>query len=181
MDPIRDTQTCFRALTDATSRPGTVHEVSTSPADHAVLATLVDHEVTCYTPDETIRTALANEERLTPADRTSADFVHAPAGTDGAVREFARGSLKEPSDGATVVYRVDRLATAPNGTGGWTHLDLTGPGVPGERTLAVDGLPAEEAQALADAQSTYPRGVDAILTSEAQVAALPRSVTLEVA
>ena len=182
MDPVHDTRACFRALVDAQSRPGTVQSVEAGRADHAVLATLVDHEVSLATSDDEIASALASEGRLTEAATTEADIVHALEPTDGAVREFDRGTLEEPSDGATVVYRVDGLtedeASAPDR---WTTLRVSGPGVPGERTVGVDGFPADEATALADAQSTYPRGVDAVLAAGDRITAIPRSVTLEVA
>lgn len=182
MDPVHDTRACFRALVDAQSRPGTVQATDRARADHAVIATLVDHEVSLATTDSAIASALASEGRLTEAAPEDADIVHATEPTDGAVREYDRGTLEEPSDGATVVYRVDGLHedtdAAPDD---WTTLSLEGPGVPGQRSIAVEGLPAAEARALADAQSTYPRGVDAVLTTENRIAAVPRSITLEVA
>lgn len=179
MDPVHDTRTCFRALVDAMSRPGTIHELQTPPADHAVLATLVDHEVTLYTTDEEISEALAREGRLSEAPRSEAAIVHATESTDGGVRELTRGTRKEPSGGATIVYRVDGLFVGDEAQEELT-LELQGPGVPGRRTLAVDGFPAAEARALADAQSSYPRGVDAVLATEYTIAALPRSVNMEV-
>jgi alpha-D-ribose 1-methylphosphonate 5-triphosphate synthase subunit PhnH len=181
MDPVHDTRGCFRALVDAMGRPGTVHESGAAPADYAVVATLVDHEVPFHTPDETIRQALANEGRLTTADLPDASIVHAPEPTDGRVVEMTRGSLKEPSDGATVIYRVDGLAEGVQSAAGWTTLRLSGPGVPDERLVSVRGFPAEEARALAGAQSSYPRGVDAVFATTSDVAAVPRSVELGVA
>ena len=58
-------------------------------------------------------------------------------------------------------------------------MHLQGPGVPGERTLAVD-LPASELEALATARS-YPQGVDAVFAADETVAAIPRSTSVEVA
>lgn len=179
MDPVADTQGCFRALVGAMSRPGTVHETPASPADHAVLATLVDHEVRCYTTDETIKTALANEGRLSEAPMSQADIVHVTTPTDGDVETLQEGSLKEPSEGATIVYRVDGLSTGTESTPA-TSLSLSGPGIDGERTLSVDGVPASEAESIARAQSGYPQGVDAIVATDSELAALPRSVELEV-
>jgi alpha-D-ribose 1-methylphosphonate 5-triphosphate synthase subunit PhnH len=180
VDPVHDTRACFRALVDAMSRPGTVATAPTEPADHAVLSTLVDHEVTCFTPDETVRTALENEGRLTATEAERASIVHAPDPGECPVGDLRRGSLKEPSDGATVVYRVDGLEASPPGDAG-TALVVSGPGVPGRRRLAVEGLTPNDARELADAQSTYPRGVDAVLTTGRSIAAIPRSVALEVA
>jgi alpha-D-ribose 1-methylphosphonate 5-triphosphate synthase subunit PhnH len=179
VDPVADTQQCFRTLVAAMSRPGTVHETPTSPADHAVLATLVDHEVSCYTTDETIRTALANEGRLTEASMTAADIVHATTPTDGAVETLRSGSLTEPSEGATIVYRVTELIPESANSSA-TTLSLSGPGIKDTRTLAVEGLPASEATSISRAQSEYPQGVDVIVATETALAALPRSVELEV-
>jgi alpha-D-ribose 1-methylphosphonate 5-triphosphate synthase subunit PhnH len=171
IDPVHDTRATFRALCTAMSRPGTVQSVP-EPADHAVLATLVDHEVSLATPDEELRQALDREGRLQTAPPASADLLHARGAPDWDVREATRGSLVEPSDGATVVYRVD----------GWegTRLGIRGPGVPGRRELAV-ALPPPELERLAAAGADYPRGVDAVFATADAVAAVPRSSTLEVA
>ena len=181
IDPVHDTRGCFRALVDAMSRPGTVATSPTEPAAYAVLATLVDHEVTLYSPDDRIKTALANEGRLTEADREQADIVHAPEPDACPVGELSRGSLKEPSDGATVVYRVDGLQSDAEIPAAGTELTLSGPGVDGRRRLGVEGFTPADARALAATQDSYPRGVDAVLTTETEIAAVPRSVELEVA
>ncbi|WP_101295565.1 phosphonate C-P lyase system protein PhnH [Halegenticoccus soli] len=207
MDPVHDARATFRALVDAMSRPGTVRRVPAGPADRAALATLVDHEVTCYTPDEEVRGLLAREGRLAEAPFERARIVHAPEPTDGRVRDANRGTLREPSEGATVIYRVASLnapevpsegggdpvrdtrislaegdggATGdPDGEGG-CRVTVSGPGVPGTRRLSVGGLPPTELSAVADAQSGYPRGIDVVLAAADRVAALPRSATLEV-
>lgn len=179
LDPVHDTRRTFDGLLTAMSRPGTVQPVP-DPADHAVVATLVDHEVSLHTPDQTLLTTLANEGRLTSAPLDEADIVHAPTPTEGRVREMTRGTRKEPSDGGTVIYSVDRLAPDPPEQSDGTRVAVSGPGVLGERRLGVEGLPPAEAAALADAQARYPRGVDAFLASHDRVAALPRSVDLEV-
>ena len=61
MDPVHDTRAVFQSMMTAMSRPGTIHDVPTEPADHAVLATLVDHEVTLYSRDERVCNAFAAE------------------------------------------------------------------------------------------------------------------------
>jgi alpha-D-ribose 1-methylphosphonate 5-triphosphate synthase subunit PhnH len=177
LDPVHDTRTTFRALCDAMSRPGTVQTVPVAPADHAVAATLVDHEVTMHTPDEDLREAMAAQGRLETAAPTDADFVHARGVPSWDVRDLDRGSLVEPSEGATVLYRVESLSSDPRE--GLSTVAVTGPGVPDRRTVSV-GLPVDELAALAEAQSTYPRGVDAIFAADDRVVAVPRSVSLEV-
>ena len=177
LDPVHDTRATFRALCDAMSRPGTVQHVPGERGDHAVAATLVDHEVTVHTTDESLRAALAASGRLAAAHPTDADIVHADGVPSWDIRDLDRGSLVEPSDGVTVLYHLEQVSTVSRD--GTTRLQLSGPGVPGTRAVSV-GLPADEVEALAEAQSTYPRGVDAILTAGNRIVALPRSVTLEV-
>ena len=175
VDPVHGTRRTFRALLDAMSRPGTVESVS-DPADHAVVATLVDHEVAVATDDEGLRDALASQGRLDAASVPEADIVHVRDRDGFAVGECKRGSLVEPSDGATVVYRVDDLVAGA--TADLTTVTLSGPGVDGSREFGV-ALPPAELAALADAQADYPRGVDAVFASAEAVAAVPRSVTIE--
>jgi len=176
IDPVADTRRTFDGLLSAMSRPGTVHSVP-APADHAVVATLVDHEVSLATDDDALRDALADQGRLDPAPRQRADVVHTRAHAAFDVRECKRGSLVEPSEGATVIYRVEALDAAVSDG---RSLTLSGPGVDGTRTLSV-GLTETELASIATAQADYPRGVDVIFAAGERVAALPRSVDLEVA
>jgi len=175
IDPVHDTRRTFDGLLSVMSRPGTVQAVP-APADHAVVATLVDHEVTIATSDGTLRDALSGQGRLEAAPVEDADIVHVRDHTAADVRACKRGTLVEPGDGATVVYRVDSLA-AKDDPG--TTVRLSGPGVDTTATLSVS-LPESELTALAEAQSDYPRGVDAVFAAEQRIAALPRSVTVEV-
>lgn len=180
IDPVHDTRRTFRALCDATARPGTVVDVTVESADRAVLATLVDHEVRTWSDDEELTSALADRGRLAKAPPDEADVLHVTGVPDWDVRECDRGSLVEPSDGATVVYRVSGLAAGDGGGGeDCTEIELTGPGVDGRRRVGV-GLPDDELDRLAQAQSTYPRGVDAYFAAGRRVAAVPRSSSLEV-
>jgi alpha-D-ribose 1-methylphosphonate 5-triphosphate synthase subunit PhnH len=176
VDPVHDTRRTFDGLLSATSRPGEVHEVP-APADHAVVATLVDHEVTIATDDEVLRDALAGQGRLEAADPEDADVVHLRDHARVDVRACKRGSLVEPSEGATVVYRVASVAA---GSGAGTAVTLSGPGVDGTATLSVS-LPESALTALIEAQSDYPQGVDAVFAAADRLAAVPRSVTMEVA
>ena len=190
IDPVDDTRETFRALVDATSRPGTVQQTPITPASHAVVATLVDHEVTFSGGDDALRTTLDRESRLDDAPFEDADVIAVDGHTGGRVSGAKRGSLKEPSEGATLVYDVSGVAAesgarAEDETGeemGCETLTLavSGPGVPGTRTFVVDGLPATEVEAIAAAQSDYPRGVDVYLTAVDRVVGLPRSVDVEV-
>lgn len=176
IDPVHDTRRTFDGLLAAMSRPGTVQTVP-PPADHAVIATLVDHQVTVATDDGTLRSALSGQGRLDSARPENADVVHLRERTDVDVRECRRGSLVEPSDGATVVYRAETVDDERTDA---TTVRLSGPGVDGAAEFSVS-LSKRELSALAEAQTGYPRGVDAVVASEERLAAIPRSVEMEVA
>lgn len=177
IDPVHDTRRVFRALCEAASRPGTVQSLPVTPGDHAVVSTLVDAEVAVHTRDQAVQDALASAGRYDPAGPTKADLLHVRGSPAWDVREVERGSLVEPSDGATVLYDVETIAS--DTSGGTTEITVSGPGVPESRTVGI-GLPAGDLEALAAAQSTYPRGVDAYVVAGDRVVALPRSISLEV-
>ncbi|WP_231188402.1 phosphonate C-P lyase system protein PhnH [Haladaptatus sp. DYF46] len=180
IDPVHDTRATFRSLVDATSRPGTVETTAIAPATYSIVATLVDHEVTLYGGSDELHTTLERESRLDSAPFEEADVIVVDGDTDGDVTAAKRGSLKEPSDGATLVYDVETLATDAAPDADALPVAVSGPGVPDTRTFYAEGIPAEEVEAIATAQSSYPRGVDVYLTADDRVVGLPRSVTLTV-
>ena len=186
LDPVTDTRRAFAGLRTAMARPGTVQRLP-APADHAVLAALVDHKVCLSTPDQRLADAFSREGRLVAAAPPEADVVHAVGTPDWDPTDLNRGRLVEPSEGATAVYRVGTLADGTgDGTGDANSTDgakttvrVRGPGVPGERTATV-GLPADHLRDLSRVGADYPRGIDAVFAMEDRVLALPRSVTMEV-
>lgn len=182
-DAVHDSQRVFRALLRAISRPG---EIVTLPetgdgAVEAVLLTLLDVEVTfCVLGSDGAREL---EERLLGATgaRTApveeANFALIPGGdSNGAMLDLRRGTLEAPEKGATAIYGVKRLAED-----GPKPLTLSGPGVSGSRTLDVEGLSAEELEAIRESRAYYPLGVDVYLVDESgRLVGLPRSTRIEV-
>lgn len=173
-------QALFRQLLLATSYPGRVVDLGAplagAPAALGVLAALVDQAVTCADPD----TLLTERERNMLAARfvpvTAAAFVLADARRTAAETFQPRlGDIYRPEHGATLVLRGRAV-----GRGG-TRLRLSGPGVNGAQTLAVDGFDASWWVRRAVWVSDYPMGVDCFLCADDAVAALPRTTraTLE--
>lgn len=177
LDPIHGTRETFRALCSAMSRPGSIQQTPFAPADHAIAATLVDHEIKTHTTDEALRNALSAQGRLQDTRPENADIVHTHGVPSWDVEKLARGSSVEPSNGATVIYRVDSVAVSPLPNA--TTVTLSGPGIQTTASVSI-GLPAAELNSIHKAQSTYPRGVDALFTAGDQVVAIPRSVSMEV-
>jgi alpha-D-ribose 1-methylphosphonate 5-triphosphate synthase subunit PhnH len=176
IEPVRDTRETFRSLVEAMSKPGTVQSTP-ERGDYAVVSTLVDNEIGFYTEDDELREALSNQGRLRKMDFEDAKVVHVNGSTDGKVVDANRGTLKEPSRGSTVVYRVEELA----GNECSTTVRLEGAGIPdSDSRLLSTSLPEDEINAIQEANSEFPKGVDVILTTRSTLAAIPRSSDLEV-
>lgn len=182
-DAVQDSQRVFRALLRATSRPGEIIVLPETGdgAVEVVLLTLLDVEVTfCVLGPGGAREL---EERLLGATGTRAApveeavFALIPGGdSDGAMLDLRRGTLEAPEKGATAIYGVKRLTE-----NGPKTLTLSGPGVSGNRTLGVEGLSAEELEAIRESRAYYPLGVDVYLVDEAgSLVGLPRSTRIEV-
>ncbi len=184
-DAVLRNQRVFRLLLCATSRPGEVVALPETGdgAIESVFLALLDVEVTfCVlgpdgAPSRGLEDRLSGATGARVAPASEADFALVPGGgSDGAVLELKRGTLEAPEVGATAVYQVERLAER-----GPLTLTVSGPGVPGSRSFGVEGLYAEELEALRESRANYPLGVDAYLIDRAgSMVGLPRSARLEV-
>ena len=173
-------QRVFRALLEALSRPGRLVEL---PEDgdglDGLALTLLDGEVSFHAPGAGggfgERVARATGARLVPLP--TADFAFFWSGGAEGLKDMKRGTLEAPEEGATAVVLVERLSPE----GGEVVLELSGPGVPGMRTLGVDGFTRGAAEAMRESRVGYPLGVEVYLIDGAgRVAGLPRSTGVEV-
>lgn len=180
-DPAADTQSCFRAVLDAMSRPGTIVSAGAGlfppapldPATAAVLLTLADADTPLW---------------LDPAALAAADWVAfhcgAPRAESIGAAAFAcalampalsslhPGTDLAPEDSVTLVLQVPALDQG-------TPLRLSGPGLRAPALLRLDGLPDDFAAQWAANHALYPRGVDMVLCEGERLCALPRSVLIE--
>lgn len=91
----------------------------------------------------------------------------------------ARGSALEPESGARVAVAVAGIddgrasrTTSPTGT----TVRLSGPGIPGSRTVRLAGVSPELVGALAAANRSFPSGIDTwFVDPTGTVTAIPRS------
>lgn len=180
-DPVRDSQSCFRAVLDAMARPGQVLRIPAGteppaplcPAAAAVLLTLVDNETSLW---------------LDPAAGRARDWIafHTGAPAAGQIGRAAfalaltvpdiaalhPGTHEEPETSATLILQVASLAEG-------SAFRLSGPGLRSTATLRVDGLGAGFIDAWAANRIRFPLGVDVILCAGDLIAALPRTVSIE--
>ncbi|GAC1448426.1 MAG: phosphonate C-P lyase system protein PhnH [Ktedonobacteraceae bacterium] len=196
-DAVRDTQKVFRVLLDALSRPGKFYELPqvgfvfgsarSSAFDPfqalgAVLATLLDHEVTfCLLgQDDVVRdlsTQLASLTSSRSASRDKANYVVTlQAPQKSLLSQLNTGNLLYPDTSTTLLCLVPDLAPGSRAEQSGTLLALAGPGVAEGQTIWVADTDATFFDALSTVNAHYPLGIDVILLTPAgRVAGLPRS------
>ena len=185
-DPVLSAQATFRAVLDATARPASVQPLGASilpPPPFSIGAaalalTLCDHDTTVWLDAD-----LRASERVTEWLRfhcgcTVVDAPHeaAFAFVSAALalprlEELALGTPDYPDRSTTVVVQVESFRSG-------TSLVLTGPGIPGRRTLRAAPLPDDMPARLAANRGRFPCGIDLLLVTANEVAALPRSVRI---
>jgi alpha-D-ribose 1-methylphosphonate 5-triphosphate synthase subunit PhnH len=174
-------QRVFRELVEAFSRPGDVRDlrphVGASSAQRAVLAALMDGEVTLADPHGQV-----NEEdwQLLQARRESNEKAHyiAAKGNQAPGFQPGLGELASPESGATVFVEVDVLGDQT--THGAMRLHLSGPGVDGERLLQLSGLHLGWLERRAEWVDSFPLGVDLLLSDSCRIVALPRTTQIRI-
>ena len=179
-DPVHQSQACFRAVLDAMARPGRIHAAGLEldpppplcPAAAATILTLIDHETPLWVDP------MAADARNWIGFHCGAGFAEIADATFVLALDLPKlgdlraGSDAGPEDSATVILQLPRLGTGRN-------YRLSGPGLRESSVFAADGLPEEFAAAWAANHALFPRGVDLILCAGTELAALPRSVTVE--
>lgn len=168
----------FTALMWSLSRPGqlqTLPEIAAAyPANFlAIGETLLDLETTFYTPDPTLRQALARTTaRAETPDRAAYQFYPKLAEAEfEALAQAPAGTMLYPDQAATLVLAA-RFDHGP-------QLSLTGPGLPGPQTLQVGGLP-EQFWLLREQKLRCPLGWDLFLIDGNRVTGVPRTTHLEI-
>ena len=185
-DPVRSAQATFRTILEATSRPGTVHSIAAdvappaplSPTVAAIALTLCDQDTPVW-----LDAALRESQDVVAWLRfhCGAKIVDDPAAASFAFAvepdklppfdNFNLGSADYPDRATTIVLQVDGFRSG-------LALTLQGPGIKTRQAFCADPLPVDIGARLAANRALFPRGVDLILASTNEVAALPRSVRL---
>jgi alpha-D-ribose 1-methylphosphonate 5-triphosphate synthase subunit PhnH len=183
-DEVFDAQAHYRLLLDSMARPGKINimprmELTTPRGIHAAGAlvgfALLNSDVSFYVDGpaaEDVSLYLLVNSSAKPAEIEEADYVflNGTAAAENLYR-LKTGSLPYPENSATVIVAAEEL-------GGETGLVLTlsGPGVDGERRLAVQGLDVALLEALVTINAEFPLGIDLVLTDPTgRIACIPRS------
>lgn len=182
-----ESQSVFRVVLDAMSRPGSVGSVSgdpgaplpLDPAMAAVALCLFDHDTRVWLGDGIACIDVYDFLKLhcsCPLIKSGlqADFglLLARDGVPG-LAQFSRGTDAFPEKSTTLIIQVPGIDDG-------APIRLTGPGIETEATLRVSGMPDYFWQERRNQQETFPLGVDLIFTSGDRLVALPRSTRIEV-
>lgn len=186
-DPVHDTQTVFRTLLDALSRPGTVGVVDNilpaaqasraAPAALAALLTLCDDATPVWLAqtDAALSSALRfhTGAPLAAGPHEAAFAYLHDAGALPPLDHFSLGDAESPEHAATLLIRVDAL------TGG-TPVVLSGPGIRHSVTIAPAGLPERFWHERAALAPLFPCGIDCYLVCGSALVGLPRTTQAKV-
>ncbi len=183
-DPVLGAQATFRCLLEAIAHPGRIviapgglpaHPAPLLAPAYAAALTLLDFETPLWVDPSLATPAVIDSLRLhcgcPIVPQAKARFALL-AGPGAPLAAFDQGTPEYPDRSATLIWQVESLET---GRG----VRLTGPGIRTSTRLHVEGLAADFWAQWGMNHRQFPLGVDVMLVTENQLAALPRSIGVE--
>lgn len=181
-EPVFQSQSVFRMLMDAMSRPGSLQTIAPlvappaplGEAAGAIALSLCDHDTPVWlspglAKGETGNWIAFHTGAVITREKSEARFAFIEAGAPlPSLGLFAAGTQEYPDRSTTLVIEVARLE-------GGEPLSLSGPGIRGVVDIAPRGLPDVFLRQWAENRTHFPRGVDVILTSGQQFLGFPRT------
>jgi alpha-D-ribose 1-methylphosphonate 5-triphosphate synthase subunit PhnH len=183
-DSVVSAQSTFRAVMEATARPGSLQRCGAAAgapagvmrATAALALTLFDHDTQIW-----LDPGLASDVSAWLKFHTGAPIVEDPASAafalvaDGAslpdLERFALGSNEYPDRSTTIILQVPSLSEGRS-------YELRGPGIEGAVSLRASIAPDDLFERLAINGRLFPRGVDVVLVHDETVVAIPRTTRL---
>ena len=186
-NPVFAAQAAFRAIMDATARPGTVRmlaaatnsPVPLSPEAGALGLTLFDHDTPVWL-DEPLAAApdIADWLRFhtgAPVTARREEAVFALIGEPERLppfETFNTGLGDYPDRSTTLIVQVADFEAGD-------MLTLSGPGIVGRRPFRARPLPSDMRARLVRNHGLFPCGLDMLFVAPGRIAALPRSTRIE--
>lgn len=175
-------QATFRAVMNATARPGSVQTLCHAPSAPEPLSSgaaalalaLFDHDTPIWLDTKLSEKSVADWLRFQTGAPVTADPMDAAFAlvSDTAhlppLHLFNPGTPEYPDRSTTLILQVDSFAAG-------SRIALMGPGIRGRQLLQAAPLPDDLPAQLALNRGLFPRGVDLFLVSSDSVAAIPRS------
>jgi alpha-D-ribose 1-methylphosphonate 5-triphosphate synthase subunit PhnH len=182
-DPVQDGQTCFRAILDATARPGSIQVLQDvlkkapsplTPPTAAICLTLLDTETSVWLSPQMdspeVRQFLSFH-CASPISRRpeEASFGILSASEASCYMErFHVGTAEYPDRAATLILQSQDIS-ADYG------LTLSGPGIKDTHCMHIAGCDADFWQKRDSVNADFPTGLDFIFTDMRRIACIPRT------
>jgi alpha-D-ribose 1-methylphosphonate 5-triphosphate synthase subunit PhnH len=184
-DPVSDAQVTFRAVLEATARPGTTNSLRTllaapeplSAATAAIALTLCDQDTAIWLDVALRKSEVVDWLRFHTGarvvdDPSRAAFAFIDTANDvPPFSAFNPGVPEYPDRSTTLVLQVASFREG-------AQCILTGPGIRDRQIMQAAPLPSDFAERLAANRRLLPCGVDLLLCTPTEIMALPRSVRL---
>lgn len=181
-DPTRESQSAFRAIMNATARPGTLADLSAAPAPPeglgraagAVALTLIDADTPLWLDPAWRGTPIETWLRfhctcpLAPDPAAAAFALIADPAAMPPLAAFNQGDARYPDRAATLILQLPALAGGP-------ALSLQGPGIASRTPAAPEGLPSGFWDARADLVAHFQYGIDLMLCAQSHLLSIPRT------
>ncbi|MEP4768847.1 MAG: phosphonate C-P lyase system protein PhnH [Roseibium sp.] len=188
-DPVHDAQSCFRAIMNATARPGMLQSISTgsltppkplTPVAAAIALTLFDYDTPVW-----LDKALMQSDSVKAFLRfhTGAPIVSEPVDATfalvsdpehlGSLASFNQGSPEYPDQSTTVILTKQEFGES-------TGVTLEGPGIKHTQSFAAGPVPKMFWDQVIANNRQFPRGVDLIFAGDTKIAAVPRSTLINI-
>lgn len=185
-DPTLASQAVFRRCLEALAHPGTIIDIQADAevpagldaATNAALLSLLDQDIGLWLSPQLGSSAASAFLRFHTGctlvrEAAAADFAVLGAEAAAAMlAEFSRGTEDYPDRSATLLVQTGELRDDT----GWT---LSGPGIPGQRSLSAAGLGTAFLAQWAENRAIFPRGIDIYLTCGSRLVGLPRTTRIE--
>jgi len=185
-DPVLGSQSMFRAIRNALSRPGTVVAIpevgveGSGQVSHDVLAillTLCDQDTPVWLDADLRGSHVARWLAFHGNCPVTDDPAKASFGLlrgrsdDPALSDFAQGDPRYPDRSTTLIILADALC-------GGDKLMLEGPGIETQIRIAPVGLPHGFVEAARNNHTLYPLGLDFLLVAGHAMSGLPRTTRI---
>lgn len=184
-DPTRESQSAFRAIMNATARPGMIADLAAAPtppaglnrAAGAAALTLVDQDTPLWLHGGLHGGAAETWLRfhctcpLVTAPLEAA-FALLDAGSDmPALAAFNQGDARYPDQAATLIIMLPALS-------GGVRLELRGPGIADMTAIAPQGLSPAFWAERAELVAHFQYGIDLMLCAGDELVAIPRTTRI---
>jgi alpha-D-ribose 1-methylphosphonate 5-triphosphate synthase subunit PhnH len=185
VDKVVSAQSTFRSVMEAMARPGSVQHVAATlgaprqimVGTAAIALTLFDHDTPIWldasmSTSEVVQWLKFHTSAPVISDPSISSFaLIANAAAVPDVSRFALGSSEYPDRSTTLIIQVESLRRGES-------YQLRGPGIDGTVELRAVLEPKDLFVRLAINETVFPRGIDVVLVSGEEIAAIPRTTRL---